>query len=212
MATTWTEIANASVSVGAPGSTSLLTALRDNARAAAEEGTNAPYIARLLHPYDSNDVGDSDGEIWSFSTDGAVAVIETPEFEAGYDYGFWFENVEQSDIANQSVTAQAYLQVADDWAGSFCFNEIFNPSGNTHNGGFFVIYRPMQLARHHVLACEGIISRSGTSAPIGAMWTTEGTIYETVQERITKLRWRVDAGTYNFSAGRLLMYRRKVYY
>lgn len=50
-------------------------------------GSSADFWKYSWHPYDKTTfAGSETGEIWEASVDGAVANVETPTFEAGYDY------------------------------------------------------------------------------------------------------------------------------
>lgn len=71
----------------APITTELGYQFRDNPIAIAAGDYGAPVVSTQWHPYNMVSVGDgNDGEIWSFSSDGAQSSIVTPLFVDGYEY------------------------------------------------------------------------------------------------------------------------------
>lgn len=85
--TTFTTITNALVAVGAKPFASTMQALRDNPISIAEGDPTAPVNQAFWHPYNKVTVGDANnGMFYDFGTMGAAASVETPVFEAGYDY------------------------------------------------------------------------------------------------------------------------------
>lgn len=92
--TTWTSIPDTDLDQDSPVTVTLMTALRDNVPAAGEGSSGAPILQQGWHPYDATIVGpDADGEIYDYGTDGSVTEIETPTFDAGYDYMVIFKNL-----------------------------------------------------------------------------------------------------------------------
>jgi hypothetical protein len=86
--TTFTDLPNAAVQTGGRPRGSTITALRDNPIAIAECDDTAMPNRAAWHPFNRdlpNETG-AVGRIYNFGTDGAVANVETPVFEDGFEY------------------------------------------------------------------------------------------------------------------------------
>jgi hypothetical protein len=100
--------------------------LRDNPLAIAEGADNAPYVAAQWHPHDGVLVADAnDGLIYDFAVTGAVASVETPDFEDGFEYRLLFVGVSFSvgssvpQIELYRATSTAWSAVTDLSAATF---------------------------------------------------------------------------------------------
>jgi hypothetical protein len=107
--TTWLEIANGDVDQDSPVTQPLMTGLRDNVRAAAEGSTGAPVLSAGWHPYDKADTDSSAvGDVYDFSTDGALATVTSPTFENGYEYAFIFDGVSSNNASATTLNIALY--------------------------------------------------------------------------------------------------------
>jgi hypothetical protein len=102
--TTWTTISNAAVAVGGIPSSTVVTALRDNPAAMAEQAAGAPVIFSGWHPYNKVSVGDGEtGLIYDFAVNGLQANVVTPDFEDGYEYRIVCRDLSHSSGSSQSL-------------------------------------------------------------------------------------------------------------
>lgn len=169
-----------------------LRALRDNLISAAEGGQGAPVVAAGWHPYDLTAVGGSaDGTIYDHAVDGAVSIVETPAFEAGYEYAMIVDvtmtNVSALETARYKVESQRDSNSA--WYG---------PAGTggswTTDPAIFYLpeYPKLSLWRSD-------FSTAGTYAKA----RVRGFIYDSVGE--------TEDGARNFVGGTIRMLRRREY-
>ena len=87
---TWIAPIDTETDPDAPLISSLGKRWDNNVIAAFEGAFSAPHSAASWHPYDGVTVGDgNDGLIYDFAVDGSVSVVETPNFEDGYEYRFF---------------------------------------------------------------------------------------------------------------------------
>lgn len=83
----WTNQSTSSLLPGEPWTSAKALAAFENPTALAEGASGAPVQTAAWHGYDILNVGDGNtGEIYSFATDGAVATVETPNFESNFEY------------------------------------------------------------------------------------------------------------------------------
>lgn len=195
----WTTISNAAVAVGAIPSSSTVTALRDNpgAMGAAENG--APIVFAGWHPHDKVTVGDgADGLIYDFAIDGAVATIETPDFEDGYEYRIIGRGLSHNDGSDRSFELELL------GATSGVYADFFRTS--TANASITLdidaeILTPrLSLARH-----IGKLVSSRAQLSLSAV----GVATMSVTEKVSKARFNLAAGS--FDAGRVYFLRRRDY-
>lgn len=90
------------------------------------------------HPYNKLTVGDTnDGLIYSFAVDGAVAEIETPDFELGYEYAVFFDGLEGD--ATSSTTLQIEMfRAGNSYASAEDISSSYNKT-DTFRG---ILYLP----------------------------------------------------------------------
>jgi hypothetical protein len=96
----YTDITNAQVAAGAPLTTALMTALRDNLEATANGLAGAPpLIGTGWTPYDMVTAGDgATGVIWSFAVDGSFTNLDTPVFVNGYEYALFYDDIRTTNF------------------------------------------------------------------------------------------------------------------
>lgn len=83
----WTNQSTSSLLPGEPWTSAKALAAFENPEAIAEGASGAPVQTASWHSYNRTNVGDSgNGKYYEFSTDGAVATAETPNFENNYEY------------------------------------------------------------------------------------------------------------------------------
>ncbi len=203
--TTWTDIASTQDDADSPLTTTLAKAWTSRPVAIAEGSTNAPVNTAAWHPYDMVDVADgADGELWSFSADGAVSTIETPDFADGWEYRLFINGLETSSTA---VDIDVDLYRATDAAYSTA-DTVTPVTGSVAYYGMVDIIMPRMVTTiHGIRWASGFGSSGGTlgSTPTG----TFGEIASSAQA-IGKARLTVSLG--NFDAGSVHMLRRREFY
>ena len=130
--TTWTDIANSEVDQDSPITQTLMTALRDNPVAIAEQSTGTIYNENMWHPYNGVKVGDgNDGVYWDHSVDGNSSMIDSPALEDRYEYAVLMidytgtSSVVQTDLLSATQTNPSTSSV--DTAGTFINGMIIYP-------------------------------------------------------------------------------------
>ena len=107
--TTYRSIASTEIDPDSPVTATLMQALDDNPTAISEGATTAPYSGGALHPYTGVLVDDANsGVIYDFAVDGAVATVQTPDFESGYVYTVSVVNFSHSSGTDQRLQLDKY--------------------------------------------------------------------------------------------------------
>ena len=199
--TTYTAIPNGDIDQDSPVTQPLMTLLRDNPISIAEGGANAVIAQTGWHPYDMVTVGDgNDGVFYDFAIDGAVASVETPTFEAGYEYLLYLEdfgqaggagNIPQIDFyrttdaayTNGVLTTATIVSVRDAWA-------------------WVEIVMPMVPSAFHYGKAYSI-----DQAEVVGFTVSEGAVYDATVQTISKVRVR-NPGE-NFNSGKMYLMRRR---
>lgn len=185
--TTWTTIPDTDVDQDSPVTQPLMVALRDNPIATAEGADNAPVVAAGWHPYDLASVGDpDDGLIYDYAVDGGVTIIETPDFEAGYDYRISFEDLGRNVAGSSVVLTISFLRDGVTWVDLGSLN---GTTGQTRHWGMFDVRpfptRPSRLNSIHF--------------PFGAVTRRyDNFIVEISQEAGTGMMYNITAGASYF--------------
>lgn len=113
----WTNLLDAVIGHKKPITLQQGRALRDNPIAMAEGAAGAPFL-RHWRPYDALAVGDgATGVIYDHATDGTVASVTSPDFEAGWDYRFVVEDLTPSISGDSYLALQLYGATEGGWSG-----------------------------------------------------------------------------------------------
>jgi hypothetical protein len=92
----------------------------------------------VWHPYDMVYFGDgNDGLIYDHGADGTVTYIETPVFEAGYDYAVYFKGVSPSGSATQPLSVKARATSSGTYGSRVSISSNIT-SSRTFEGAFYV--------------------------------------------------------------------------
>ena len=177
------------------GSTGM--ALRDNVAAAAEAADDAPVLVAGWHPYDMVKIGDgNDGVFYDFAVSGAVASVETPVFDDGFEYAIRVAGI--SSTANAAaLVIDLYKEAAASYQNVYTSVADIGSSANLVDG-WIEVRCPRLPKRVH--AIEFFVSINITAlAGIAPM-------YDATVQAISKARVRFSAG--NIDAGRIYLYRR----
>lgn len=207
--TTWLEIANGDIDQDSPVTQPLMTGLRDNVRAAAEGSSGAPVLSVGWHPYDKADTdGVEVGDVYDFSDDGAVASVESPTFEDGYEYAFVIDGVSSSGAATEfrislyRDTDAAYFTDQAILSGFTAATEVMQ--------GIIQVEWPRISKYVHGTKwiSEGHVFRvdSGTVTVSSGLDTQ---FSDATKQTVSKARFSFDTG--NLDAGTIRMLRRREY-
>ena len=145
------------------------------------------------HPYNKLTVGDSNtGLIYSFAVDGAVSEIETPDFDLGYEYAVFFDDL-SSDAGNTEFQIDLF-KVGDSYHGAADITQTISGSSNLRG----ILYLPF-------------ISLAETNKRWHWLTGNNNTILDGGygrRERMTKAKFEwADGG--NSSSGDVYLYRRR---
>ena len=174
--------------------------LRDNPVASFEMNTGADVHLGIWHPYDMVRAGDgATGELWSFDVDGAVASVETPDFEDGFEYQLILDEVSAATPGG-IVQISLYLETSATYdVGSAIFDNS-NPA--QYFSAVLTIHRPRDVSRIHIVDGSRYTSTDAGSGVTG------GSLDGTAQKI---LRARINTTGPNLDLGRIRLLRRKVY-
>lgn len=164
-------------------------------------------IRSSWHPYDqTSPTGTETGEIYDFTTDGAVASVESPTFEDGYEYAFVFDGVSSSATATEfrmslyRDTDAAYFTDQAILSGLTVASEVVQ--------GVLQVEFPRLSKYIHGTRwiSEGHVFRvdSGT---VTVSTGSEAKFSDGTKQTVSKARFRFDTG--NIDAGNIYMLRRR---
>lgn len=193
--TSYTNIPNASVVVGAIPSSTLVTALRDNPIAIAESETAAPFSVYGWHPHDGGVVGTNTGVIYDFAITGAVSEVVTPDFVDGYEYRFIAMDL--SSTGTGSLEFEIWKQTAAVWQSASFMTTASAADFASLDATFDI---PRLPARWHF----GQLNMTNSA---GARADTRWTAFNATPQPILRARLRY-AGN-NFDSGKMWLFRRR---
>lgn len=172
-------------------------ALRDNPIAISEAATGAPVVVAGWHPYDMVKIGDgATGLIYDFAVSGAVASVETPVFDDGFEYAIRVVGI--SSTANAAtLVIDLYKEADASYQNVYTSVADIGSSANLVDG-WIEVRCPRLPKRVH--AIEFFVSINITAlAGIAPM-------YDATVQAISKARVSFSVG--NIDAGRIYLYRR----
>jgi len=128
-----------------PLRTAEATAAPIAALAAGDAG--APVVAAGWHPYNMANVGDGQtGLIYSFPVNGALSEITSPDFEDGYEYAFWIDQIRGTSLG-QDFRINLYRETSNAYAG---FQDTgVDVSNSSSVSGWVEIPRARRTLRNH---------------------------------------------------------------
>lgn len=195
--TTWTDIANSEVDQDSPITQTLMTALRDNPVAIAEQTAGSPINQAAWHPYNSLEIGDgNDGVIWDRSIDGPVSTLDTPEFEDGYEYMLFIKDIEPGGGNMGSLRVTVQRSTDDGW-----FSEK-SPTSSVTNALSGYIWIPYARSSRLVHGVFPFLAYNNNSQ------TSENFDNGSTPYKVKALR--ISGSSNNFVAGKVALLRRRV--
>jgi hypothetical protein len=200
---TWTTISNAAVAVGGIPASSTVTALRDNPIAIAKAASGSPAVFAGWHPVDKDTVGDAeDGLIYNSAVDGALASVETPEFDDGYEYRIIAKDITSS--ANSTLRLGLYQATSASWINTDLSGSIFLGDQFTCD---IDILMPRMSAVFHLF--RAITVRLGGDDSVVLSAVVNGYADFITSQKVGKARIIFSAG--NVNGGKIWLLRRREY-
>lgn len=159
------------------------------------------------HPYDlTSPTGSETGTIYDFSVDGAVASVESPTFEDGYEYAFVFDGVSSSAAATE-FRMSLYRDTDAAYFTDIAIITGFS-TADTNMQGIIACEFPRLSKYVHKTQwiSEGHAFRVGSGAIVTSSGT-EASFEDATKQTVSKARFRFDTG--NIDAGTIQMLRRR---
>ena len=199
--TTWTTISNPAVAVGGIPASSTVTALRDNPSAIAESANGAPVVFAGWHPVDKVSIGDGKtGLIYDHAVTGNVGNVTTANFEDGYEYRIFADDMSHNAATGETLQIQAYMQTAAAYA-------VVKATGSGNSGTRFGIYAEFYLPRV-VSSSHFIFVMGNVGGTFNGQIDTEAGTYTSTAQKILNSRIRFSSGNIG---GRVYLFRRREY-
>ena len=194
---TWIDPIESETDPDAPLTSGLGKRWDNNPIAMGECAEGAPYMQTAWHPFDGVYDGDGkDGVIYDFAVDGAVSSVDYTTWLDGYEYGFIFDGLAHvGDTRVYSYRNGAYSSLA----------VLFTASANDINGGIMYAPRPFAAAQRRVLKFESPVFKSATD------FVEDPFLIDTSGTPVTWTGLSIEAASGNFTAGRIIMVKRKAY-
>ena len=188
--TTYTAITGGQVDQDSPLTQALATALKDNVLAIAETDATAPLAAFTWQIEDGT--GGTD-PIWDHSVDGTVAQIETPVFDAGWEYALVGEGISINDAGNLELAA--YRTAASSYSG---FVGLAAYTNGAERFSFFahLVFPMWNQATHfvNVMSAQDTGNAGTASSSVGSFYYSGGTTISKAKLDTSGIAANIDAG------------------
>ncbi len=160
------------------------------------------------HPYDKVELADSNnGKIWSFSTDGAVATVTSPDFEDGYDYGFLFDRVGTNSGSTATLRVNFYRETSAAYSGVALITGTAIDSANGITGFLEVGGARLTRAAHYATlsGAQGIVfdGVSNNAVIVGAQ------VRHSTIQKILRVQLSPSVGSFAITGAAIYMMRRR---
>ena len=203
----WTNQSTSSLLPGEPWTSAKALAAFENPEAIAEGASGAPVQTAAWHGYDVLNVGDGNtGEIYSFGTDGAVATVETPNFESNFEYRLLGFNV---GVASTAGSSQWNIDALIGGSWTNIATLITSGTVVTSDRFDFDCYIKSPTRSRKFVATE-ITAYAEWIGGSGGLSQNEFTLLSTPNS-ITRARVRYGSSSPNIGKGTILMLRRREY-
>lgn len=198
--TTYSSISNTALAVGAVPSSSVVTALRDNPIATAEQASGSPVIVNGWHPVDKVSIGDGkQGLIYDVASNGTVADVVTPDFEDGYEYRLVGSGISHNSGVDRSFQIALYKQTAASYVTAF--SDSTRASSVLFDFDIHIMMPRITALSHFVTFLVAINTGSFL------LTTTSGYAYNATAQKILKARIQFGGGS--IDAGKIWLMRRR---
>jgi hypothetical protein len=203
--TTFTDLPNAAVQTGGRPRGSTITALRDNPIAIAEGDLTAPVNQAAWHPFNRTTGGVQPGVFYAFSTDGAVANVQTPVLEDGYEYRILFR-----ELGGTSAGTDPRIELRRQSTGTYQgVGTLVSANATDIVSGEIYLSTVRRSIRMHPISGYLRVTAAGFGAAIQPM-TAVNLMQEIASgDQIDRVRISLAAG--NTDSGILILERRRLY-
>lgn len=202
--TTYSTITDGQIDQDSPITQPLITAIRDNPIAIAQRSAGAPFVENIWYPYDSNYSGENDGVFYDNSVDGDVSIVESPTFEADFDYLFYVDDL-MVGPSNGNLIFQSYFETSAEYGG---FYRVAGPQAGMANYCSIEFIRPFKVANIHIVPFVQTAQLASTGSTANSGILSEQLYNRTTAERLSKFRITA-TGNNNITSGKFYMYKRK---
>lgn len=199
-------IVDTRINPSSPLVSELMYHVRDNPIAMSEGSPDAPVLSSGWHPYDATLAEDgATGEVYAFATDGAVASIETPILEDGYEYRLAANGLSSSVLGSDLILSM-YKSTSAVYVISS--TTVFSAMAV---GATVQLDIDLRLPR---LQAKSHFSRVMASHELGGAFqelvVSDGVGFHATPQKVSKVKLSLTSG--NFDAGAVYLLRRKEYF
>lgn len=201
--TTFTFISNALVAVGAKPFATTVQAFRDNILSGLEADASAPVNQTHWHPYNKVTNGDANnGLIYNFTTSGAVAFVDSPDFTDGYEYRFIIDRI-SGTAASVTLGIALYRETDGAFGTSMPMLDSGTGGNSKDYSGQVVVNRPRRVQNGCVVDWGfGLTSTVGSGES-----NFGGAVCSRAAQKRLRARFAWASG--NIDAGNIYMERRR---
>lgn len=200
--TAFVAIPNGDIDQDSPVTQELCTALRDNPLAIAEGSTGAPITAAGWHPYNGTLNGTGDGKIYDFAVHGAVASVETPAFEDGYEYMIIVDGMSKGG-GTVDFTISLYRETTGAYSSAYA---LISATSSAYVSGCIELPLIRKALLLHII--RQYLSIVTSTTPIKTTGDGGITFAHSGAEKISKAK--LGFAPSNTTAGKLYLYRRSL--
>jgi len=187
---TYTAITSGQIDQDSPINQPLMSALAYNVEAYMETASSAPIGAYAWQIEDGT--GGTD-PIYDHSVDGTVAQIETPVFDAGWEYALVGEGISINDAGNLELAA--YRTAASSYSG---FVGLAAYTNGAERFSFFahLVFPMWNQATHfvNVMSAQDTGNAGTASSSVGSFYYSGGTTISKAKLDTSGIAANIDAG------------------
>lgn len=165
------------------------------------------------HPYNRTQEGGTEtGEVWSFATNGAVALVTLPDFEDGWNYRCYFDRVGTTNAAGTGMRFNAFRETAGAYAGTVSTVGTQN-SGEVLFG--YMEFEPSPRLVRNEMKCGGRFIRDpvGDGTIIGgSVGSVEayGAVKHATAQKISRVQFSWATGNFTGTGARITLERKRM--
>jgi hypothetical protein len=201
----WTTIPDSSIEPGKPIRSIDGLALRDNPVAIAEGAVGAPRVVNQWFPYNYESSGN--GVIFNFSTDGAVSLIQTPNFESGFDYLLLASGLGDSRAEVTSINILLYAEPANTYY-SLVWMNLLTANATSDGSALISIPKTSDFTKSILTTEQNRVLTIGTRTGSVAM----GRVCSPTVQSVGHARIQSSASGTTINSGSLTLLKRKTNY
>lgn len=200
--TSYITITDVETDPEAPLTSELAKKWRDNPIAIAEGVTTSPVTAAGWHPYNSTLNGTGDGKIYDFAVHGAVASVETPAFEDGYEYMIIVDGMSKGG-STVDFTISLYRETTGAYSSAYA---LISATSSAYVSGYIELPLIRKALLLHII--RQYLSIVTSITPIKTTGDGGITFAHSGAQKISKAK--LGFAPANTTAGKLFLYRRSL--